>query len=381
MISDYDCILFCMISSYRESRIFSELDQKTKQLYQNRLKLLLDKGWHALPTTEELNIGREFGYFAVAYYKLHNETKTVEIVIAHRGTCFDELGNVLADLAIAEGLQPLILKDAVFRYVSEVYCKGVHCNGEVYDVKKITHTGFSLGGFIAGACAGLSEYEITDAVTFDAPGIGNLKVDEKKVEKRIRNYVTVPNLINTCNVHIGEVRQLIIPAYELVSQKEHVEFSVAFTDLENPGNLKTPKNSNLGIINEINSTIRTHNLPDIRRYVESNTNWKYRTIYRWPVASNVIVYGEVPKIPKTMKHFGTSNGWEVFLSTIAIGVQISKFLGSSVIWKLTRRVNEAKKVVGVIGMHHKRSNRIFYTKQDFIKRNNLNDEIGMIKSC
>jgi len=273
-------------------------------------------------------------------------------------------------LAIAEGLQPVILKDAVFRYVSEVVCEGVCCNGEVYDVKKIIHTGFSLGGFIAGACAGLSGYGvITEAVTFDAPGIGNLKVNEKIVEKLIRNYVTVPNLINTCNAHIGEVRQLIIPRYESLSQKEHIEYSLFISDLENNGNPKTPNISNLGVINEINSTIRTHNLSDIRRFMESNSNWKYRTIYRWPIAKNVIVYGEEPKIPKTMKHYGTSNGWEVLLSTIAIGVQLSKYFGSSVIWNLTRYVNESKKTVGVIGMHHKRSNRIYYTKQDYMKHN------------
>jgi len=305
------------------------------------------------------------------------------MVFAHRGTCFDELENVLADLAIAEGKQPVILKDAVFRYISEVYCEGVYCNGEVYEVKKITHTGFSLGGFIAGSCAGLSEYGVrTEAITFDAPGIGNLKVNEKIVEKRIRNYVTVPNLINTCHRHIGEVRQLIIPPYESLSQKEHVEFSLFISDLENTvGNPNTPKISNLGILNEINGTIRTHNLSDIRRLMESNTKWKYRTIYRWPVAKNVIVYGEEPKIPNTMKHFGTKTGWDVLFSTIAIGVQLSKYFGSSVIWKLTTKVNESKKVVGVIGMHHKRSNRIYYTKQDYVKYNPNDNQVSMIESC
>jgi len=260
--------------------------------------------------------------------------------------------------------------------------KGCIVMGKFYEVKKITHTGFSLGGFIAGACAGLSGYGvITEAVTFDAPGIGNLKVNEKIVEKLIRNYVTVPNLINTCNAHIGEVRQLIIPPYESLSQKEHVEFSLIISDLENNGNLKTPKISNFGIINEINSTIRTHNLSDIRRLMESNTNWKYRMIYRWPVAKNVIVYGEEPKIPNAMKHFGTKTGWDVLLSTIAIGVQLSKYFGSSVIWKLTTKVNESKKVVGVIGMHHKRSNRIYYTKQDYVKYNPNDNQVSMIESC
>lgn len=377
MISDYDCILFCMISSFRESKILSELNQQTKNLYQNRLNILLSKGWCAFPTTEELNIGKEFGYFAVAFYKLHEESKTAEIIVAHRGTNFDELENVLADLAIAEGLQPAILKDAVFKYISHVYCAGVNHNGETYEVKRIIHTGFSLGGFIAGACAGLSEYSNTEAVTFDAPGIGNLKVNAKLVEKRIINYVTVPNLINTCNAHIGEVRQL--PLYESSSQKEHVEFSMNFSEIENSP--QTPKIGNLAIFNEINSTIRTHNLADIRRFMERNSNWKYRTIYRWPIALNVIVYGEEPKIPQSMKHFGTSNGWEVFLSTIAIGVQLSKFFGTSLIWKLTRKVSESKKIVGVIGMNHKRSNRIYYTKQDFMKYNNPNEEVGTIELC
>jgi len=74
-------------------------------------------------------------------------------------------------------------------------------------------------------------------------------------------------------------------------------------------------------------------------------------------------------------------GGKFFLSTIAIGVQLSKFFGTSLIWKLTRKVSESKKVVGVIGMHHKRSNRIYYTKQDFIKYNNPNEEVGTIELC
>ncbi len=83
----------------------------------------------------------------------------------------------------------------------------------------ILHTGFSLGGYLAAASL-LSEgnqkirkkYGIQEenvyAVTLDAPGFKNNQV-QSFYSKRITNYVTRPNLVNTCNKAIGKVIQIL----------------------------------------------------------------------------------------------------------------------------------------------------------------------------
>jgi hypothetical protein len=79
---------------------------------------------------------------------------------------------------------------------------------------KIIHTGFSLGGFIAAACV-IKKYDTNNryAVTFDSPGYDYLlpsKPNEKFKEHFI-NYVAYPNLINTCQSHIGKIIQIFKP--------------------------------------------------------------------------------------------------------------------------------------------------------------------------
>ena len=80
---------------------------------------------------------------------------------------------------------------------------------------KIIHTGFSLGGFIAAACV-LENFNANNiyAVTFDSPGYDFLvvpKININQKEKYIVNYVAYPNLVNTCQKHIGKIIQIFKP--------------------------------------------------------------------------------------------------------------------------------------------------------------------------
>ncbi len=212
---DYHYALCCSMASNREDRFLKSLGDK-KESHLIRELTLECFGWEPLKTSKEFNIGEEQGYFGVAYYKLSKKTKSCEFIIAHRGTCFDEVGNILADIAIAERKKPIILEEAI-KYVTSLFEGRNFYDGSIpptktfkvgdFKITKITYTGFSLGGFIAGACASLTQYPITKAVTFEAPGISALDgIDKDRVKNKIINYVTRPNLVNTAGLHIGEIR-------------------------------------------------------------------------------------------------------------------------------------------------------------------------------
>ena len=71
--------------------------------------------------------------------------------------------------------------------------------------------GHSLGGFTAASCAILNTH-IRHSTTFEAPGLTTFyhKLAAESGldsfwEDRITNYVTIPNPINMCQKHLGEV--------------------------------------------------------------------------------------------------------------------------------------------------------------------------------
>lgn len=71
--------------------------------------------------------------------------------------------------------------------------------------------GHSLGGFTAASCAILNTH-IHHCTTFEAPGLTTFyhKLAEQSGDAgfwdaKITNYVTIPNPINMCQKHLGEV--------------------------------------------------------------------------------------------------------------------------------------------------------------------------------
>ena len=397
MPNQYQCLLFCSMSSHKETRFLNKLRGEYKNTHEAREKRLTDHGWIPLSTSEELLISNLHGYFGVAYYKLDNVSKTAEIIIAHRGTCFDEKGNILADIAIAEGQGSEILKEAAFKYVTKLFegrnfydgsflpTKKILIDDE-FEITKITHTGFSLGGFIAGACAGLTQYSITEAITFDAPGIGNLVENTPEIASRIKNYVTKPNLVNTCNMYIGDVSEITMP-FEPLQQTEGIDFKVNLSDLGFGHSTRLPSNHTFSDLekwskendkkqqkqiwvnaafSEINHTVRCHNLDTIITAIEKKGKWETRKVYKWPSADNEFIYGEEPDTLSSLTHFGCNDIGAIIFSTIAIGVQLAKQVGSSLAWQITQTYDENGRSIGVVGINHTRSNKIYYTEQEFL---------------
>ena len=378
MPNDYECMLFCSMSSNREARFLTTLNEKNRADHQDREKKLSRREWKPYPTSKECNI-REHGYFGVAYYKLlyHARNPTAEIVIAHRGTCFDEKGNILADIAIAKGEEPKILREAAFKYVTNLFGGRNFYNGSQsfnqricitenntdFEITKITHTGFSLGGFIAGACAALTAYPITEAVTFDAPGIGidGLAIDKARVESRIINYVTVPNLVNTCNSHIGKVRQMI-GSFGQAPQSATTEFDVNFFGRGQ----KKIEDTNI-ILAEVGRTIKSHNLNNIieslKITAQTNGPWYY-PIYQWPTAENVLRYMGKSEVLKLMDRPRSGDSSFSMVTNALQDIRDSFFLD---LWDKTNKSdNQGGKMVGLGGIHHERNNTVYYTREAFL---------------
>ena len=107
-------------------------------------------------------------------------------------------------------------------------------------------------------------------VTLDAPGIQILNTkEEKNYEKdRIVNYFLVPNVINTCNQHVGKMFQI----------KSHLKYKNEDIEI----------NYNSESINvleqELFKTINSHNLDLFKDFTKNYA--EIQQVFEWPIATN-----------------------------------------------------------------------------------------------
>jgi hypothetical protein len=394
----YEYALLCVMSSHRESYKLNELSTADRAKHDHRASTLEQYGWRPLKTSEELGIQRH-GYFGVAYYKVDPTTGEVEVVIAHRGTCLtntDRFGNILADIEIAQQQTPKILHEAAFPYVNALFRHNFYSPAapgapkpafsiNSHPVTKITHDGFSLGGFTAGACAALSNIDM-HAMTFDAPGIACLNFDKAAKAPRINNFVTTPNLVNTCNRQVGAVKQLTAFVAAAEAKQDAVHFELEFNDFGfSAGESLSPHHSSVDLENyllesrrrrqkmqlstagllELGETVKSHNLDSLISTIEANNRRaSYHPVYRWPVAETEMVYGATPSLGN-ISTFGWNDGWTSFFSAISIVAQSSKAVLSAVLWEISKRQNIHGEHEGIIAVKHRRSNKVFYTQEEY----------------
>lgn len=375
--------LICRMSSYREEKYLEDLKGEAKSNHEDCEAILFQQGWKPLDTSEKLKI-KNHGYFGVAYYKIDPISKEVEIVIAHRGTCFgldaDGLGNVLADIEIAERREPGILREAAFLYTTKLLKHNFYSADKAeatisvdgYRVTKITHTGFSLGGFIAGASAAFSSFTNTYAITFDAPGIGNIPGVPKNKADHILNYVTRFNLVNTCNPHLGEVWEITAFSKSSLEEKDKlsVQFKLNFNDLgmmsesesyygtsaELSRALAATKarevkaDSTLIAIQQLADTKDSHNLDKIIECIVEGSFFKQRI--SWIDASNKFIWG--PRPFSSLSSLPSNKHWLILLvNVITIGAHIAQGVGVNVLWNATKKVANGQEI-GIIGIEHSR---------------------------
>jgi hypothetical protein len=143
------------------------------------------------------------GYFGVIY--INDETQ--QVVLAHRGT--DSLGAILEDMKGIYFNKTSPQKEEAFNFVADAI--NLVRDKQGY---RLSFTGHSLGAFLAE----LSVFYVhnhfhfpdVNAVTFESPGS---KESLKKMQSNLKpiileqldivGYVSYPNLINTCNKHVG----------------------------------------------------------------------------------------------------------------------------------------------------------------------------------
>ena len=160
------------------------------------------------------------GYFGIIY---KNEARK-QLVLAHRGTAV--LGSVVEDIdgVLGGRVTPfqMQLKRATKVAVDLVVAAAAHSNPNHSDYA-LSFTGHSLGGWLADLsvyyCHQLFGYKNVKAVTFEAPGSefminANLELNAVKGahdtfraarDLDIVAYCNMPNVINSCNRHIGSL--------------------------------------------------------------------------------------------------------------------------------------------------------------------------------
>jgi|GEM_PF-4462749 len=160
---------------------------------------LEDKGWEVWDTRSGAS-----GYFGAIY--VNNVTQ--QVVVAHRGT--DSLKALIEDVNGVFLNRQTGQKSAAFELVKEAV--------EFAKMRQYTlsFTGHSLGGFLAEVsvyyCQWSHAYSGSSAVTFESPGCRESleSIQSNHAQTRINlddldieSYLSYPNLVNTCNHHVG----------------------------------------------------------------------------------------------------------------------------------------------------------------------------------
>lgn len=205
----------------------------------------LPSGWQLLTTAS--NPIRANGYFGAAYW--HPESE--QVVIAHRGTDPKNLGADWADL-----------KGVVFGgYVAQMHSASTfahHMLTVLKEVNQTCHTNFqlfftghSLGGWLAQITTFTVKYlTVNDnngcfvnanqegyhahTVVFDSPGCKTMLAQMQDsfavrydsshtlpiATLDINSYLSAPNRINTCNLHVGKVYRIFIDLSNMTFAQE-----------------------------------------------------------------------------------------------------------------------------------------------------------------
>ncbi len=159
----------------------------------------------------------ENGYYGVLY----QNTNTCQLVLAHRGTEFSGLKEELfGHKDVSTDINGIVLN----KIVKPIYEAYLATENSIKIAKEaqlpLSFTGHSLGAWLAELSAYFSfkhlDYMHTRALTFDSPGsydiFETLKSnihshhDNSYLEHLdIITYLSIPNVVNSCNGHIGEV--------------------------------------------------------------------------------------------------------------------------------------------------------------------------------
>ena len=186
------------IGNYPTHYIYARLCRET---YENNPKA--PDGWDILCTSKSPDYKKDYDkedYFGIVF----RHKSTGQIVAAHKGTEV-KWGDILADthLFLQRIPKQYEIAKSFIAQVEKDYLLDIKGKPQ-YSSNTILHTGHSLG---AGLAELLASIHNQSAVTFDSPGVKEIL--ENKFGKESYNtnniigYLTRPNIVNTCNHHIG----------------------------------------------------------------------------------------------------------------------------------------------------------------------------------
>lgn len=166
---------------------------------------------------------QEKGYKSIIYVNDHRK----QAILAFQGIkidildFFDRDSNVLESVIYSSLANKQIASQTYFAFLHTKIAIDL-CKNEKYNYS-LSFTGYSFGAWLAEQAVFFShrdaEYYNVKAVTFDSPGsFDYLKRFESNIYSTktkfdlatldISTYLTAPNFINTCNVHIGKVYRI-----------------------------------------------------------------------------------------------------------------------------------------------------------------------------
>ncbi|KAJ6215377.1 hypothetical protein RDWZM_009877 [Blomia tropicalis] len=240
IISDYELdissrLMFGYISS--KLRYLRKTHKDSTEIdLPNLNEVISNSGWKFLITAENLSTSN--GYFGATFWNPERQ----QVVIAHRGTSPTNLGALWTDIQSIYGnkVSPQISSAVTFsHYVQRIFAEVDKDNNTHF---KIFMTGHSLGAWLAQICTfsvkyltvmdddntyfvkSMKEGHHAHTVVFDSPGckpmlqqfqrefdvrydnVENLSIDCLD----ITSYLSAPNLINTCNPHVGKIYRVFI---------------------------------------------------------------------------------------------------------------------------------------------------------------------------
>ncbi|MCE3237042.1 MAG: hypothetical protein K0R24_23 [Gammaproteobacteria bacterium] len=167
------------------------------QSLQAKVKLT-QLGWEELSSQPVIS---DVGYCGIAYR--HPVKK--HIVISHRGTDFKILQNILSDLQIA------ILELPESQKYAKHFSESIRAL-DPFKEYSYSETGHSLAAIYAESNA---KYFNCQAVTFDSPGCMEILSLSDADQDNIINYVSAPDLVNTCGTHPKNTVRIFVPHINL----------------------------------------------------------------------------------------------------------------------------------------------------------------------
>ncbi|KAI2802374.1 hypothetical protein BLOT_009821 [Blomia tropicalis] len=286
------------------SIVYYDYKNKTKTNYMN-----LSEGWKFLTTAENLSTSN--GYFGATFWNPERE----QVVIAHRGTELTNIGAILTDFKSIYGDKISPQMSSAVTFTHHVHRIFAEIDKEWETHFKIFITGHSLGAWLAQICTFSVKYlTIMDddkpyfvksmveghhahTVVFDSPGCKPMlqqlqrefDVRYDNVEKLpidcldITSYLSAPNLINTCNPHVGKIYRVFIN----FSNKSFFDFTNKFYILQthNLENILETFDKDTGLFKKENGKFKIQEIVDWPETSILNKG-EYNDFFKWATEFN-----------------------------------------------------------------------------------------------